>query len=166
MSFAEQLEVGHRYEKAVATWLLRRGWRLLATYDFTGSNGDKAPRLLALNPSQGLIVPDLLGAKDGKSLWFEVKFKTAATFTRMTQRMETGIARRLFVHYSDVSRQTGIPVWLIFCHQEQDEVVSAELNALATVAREQLRGPMGPMVFFPCSAFKRLAALSDVAHAA
>ena len=161
--FAQKLALGNQYERLVSDWLMTKGWRLLAAYEYSGE--DKAPRLMALD-GDSLIVPDLLAAKDGKALWFEVKFKTSSDFTRITKRQETGISARLADHYSRVETISGIPVWLIFCHLKQDEIIAARLADVLPLSRSSSSQIMGRMKFFPVSEFKRLAALSEIAHAA
>lgn len=124
---------GRRAELAVSLWLQRtRGWHVLPAYDYAGQGEKKAPRLEGL--PQSLVVPDLLGAKDGMTAWFEVKLKTHADYTYMTGRRETGIALRLWNHYLEVQALTGLRVWLVFVHEEEDEIRTGDLVTLSIAA--------------------------------
>ena len=48
---------GDAGELIVAEFLKRRGWYINATADFSGVNGDKAPKLTGMNA--GLVIPDI-----------------------------------------------------------------------------------------------------------
>jgi hypothetical protein len=121
---------GRRAELAVSRWLQQtRGWHVLPAYDYAGQGERKAPRLEGLPTS--LVVPDLLAARQGVSAWFEVKLKTHADYTYLTGRQETGIALRLWNHYLEVQALTGLRVWLVFVHEDEDEVRAGDLASLA-----------------------------------
>lgn len=165
-SFEEQLERGREIEKAVAKWLMNRGQRVLPVYDYSGLAEGKAPKFTAAIQSESLVLPDLLAAKAGKSTWFEVKFKERADFTKITNRLETGISRRLFEQYQRVEVESGCPVWLIFAHKREDELRGDALQRLAATARFYDGGRMGRggMVFFDYRALKFLARFSEVVN--
>jgi len=171
-SFEEKLAMGREYELLVAGWLKRRGFLILPVYDYSGLGENKSPKLQAANDADSLVVPDLLIAQAQKGTkWVEVKFKARADFTRKTQRMETGIALRLWRHYHEVKAATGLPVWLMFCHAEEDEIRGAEIADLASAVRvyDGRKMGRGGMAFFPVEALRRLARLSairgqDAAH--
>jgi hypothetical protein len=149
-------------EVAVAKWLMGRGWKILPAYDFSGAGDDKAPKLMA--DGESLVLPDLLGCRAGKSIWFEVKLKTSATLYRKTGTWETGISLRHFRHYQKVRDESGLPVWLVFAHQGENEVSAAPLEALESCLRVYSGNLMGRggMAFFPYAALRRLATLADV----
>ena len=164
-SFEDQLAFGREIERAVGAWLMGRGQRILPVYDYSGLAEGKAPKFTAAAQSESLVLPDLLGAKDGQITWFEVKFKDRADFTRKTARLETGINKRLWEHYQRVEAVTGSPVWLIFAHRQEDELRGDAIAALKETARVYHGGKMGHagMVFFDYRALKLLAKLSSVA---
>lgn len=164
-SFEEQLAFGHKIEKAVATWLMDRGLWILPVYDYSGLDSGKAPKFTAAVQSKSLVLPDLLGAKSGNSIWFEVKFKDRADWTRITGRFETGISKRLWEHYQKVEAESGLPVWLIFAHKQEDEIRAQSLAALRGKERIYEGNRMGRagMVFFDYRGLKRLGKLSQVA---
>ena len=164
-NFEDKLAFGREIEKAVGAWLMNRGQRILPVYDYSGLADGKAPRFTAAVQSESLVLPDLLGAKDGRSTWFEVKFKDRADFTHKTARLETGISKRLWDHYQKVEAESGSPVWLIFAHKQEDELRGDAIAALQETARVYDGDKMGPagMVFFDYRALKFLAKLSSVA---
>lgn len=164
-SFEEQLAFGREIEKAIGQWLMERGQRILPVYDYSGLAEGKAPKFTAAVQSDSLVLPDLLGIKNGKSTWFEVKFKDRADFTHNTARLETGISKRLWDHYQKVEKESGLPVWLIFAHKQEDELRGDAIAALKRTARIYDGGKMGHagMVFFDYRALKFLAKLSSVA---
>jgi len=165
VTFEEQLAFARRYEKGVALWLMARGWRILPTYDFSGSDGDKAPRLLAENDDKSLVLPDLLACKGGNSRWVEVKYKDAADWTRTTQRFETGISLRLWRHYLMAKEASGLNVWIVFVHQREGEMRGAEVAALAEMPPRIYEGKKmgrGGMAFFPWNGLRLMATLDEI----
>jgi len=100
--------VGRDGEQRVADWLKDFGWYVIPSYDYSGENGSKAPKLQGLR--NGYPVPDLDIAKSGARRWVEVKTKKTADWTRITRRLEHGIE-----HYDDylrVAQETGTEAWL------------------------------------------------------
>lgn len=70
---------------------------------------------------------------------------------RISNTLETGISRRLWDHYRRVEQTSGIPVYLIFVHEQEAEVRAASLKFLAPLARFYAGDRMGSagLVFFP-----------------
>lgn len=162
--FDEKLQWGAEAEVWVAAWLMRRGWRILPAYDYSGRDDDKAPRLVAVQAADSLIVPDLLSARDGKTRWVEVKRKSRADLYRKTGVLETGISRRLWAHYRRTQEVTGIEVWVVFVHDAEGEVRGQSIDELAALPpREYLGTKMGRdgMVFFPWERLVRLTAVEE-----
>ena len=144
---------GHNGERRVAQLLKERGWYVIPSYDYSGEDGDKAPKLDGLR--DGFPVPDLDIAKDGERRWVEVKTKAAASYTRVTGRLEHGIPKRHHWAYKRVQEITGCEVWLFIYEEQTGDVLCARLDDLDAVKREY-DGPKmsrGGMVFFPRDAF-------------
>src|SRR5690606_7501752 len=100
-------------------------------------------------------VPDLDIARGGIRRWAEVKTKAAATYTRLTGRLEHGIPKRHYRAYKRVQEITGCEVWLFIYEEDTGDVLCAKLDELEAVKREY-DGPKmsrGGMVFFPRDAF-------------
>lgn len=151
-NFHEKLAIGRQYELLAAQWLQEsRGARILPVYDYTGSDGEKAPRLRAIAPVASLVVPDLLVCADGKTSWVEVKYKTQATYHRNTRREETGIPLRLWCDYKRVQDASGLPVEIIFIHKKEGEIRGDFWDNLRPIRRIYAENNMsyGGMVFFP-----------------
>lgn len=149
----ETWQKGHNGERRVAQLLKERGWYVIPSYDYSGEDGDKAPKLEGLR--DGFPVPDLDIAKDGERRWAEVKTKTAASYTRVTGRLEHGIPKRHYWAYKRVQEITGSEVWLFIYEEQTGDVLCARLDDLDAVKREY-DGPKmsrGGMVFFPRDAF-------------
>jgi hypothetical protein len=165
--FEHKLALGRQAEKAVAAWLMGRGMRILPVYDYSGLDEGKAPKLTAAEEADSLVLPDLLSAKAGRSIWVEVKFKEHADFTYKTGRLETGISKRLWEHYQRVQAETGFPVWLVFAHLREDELRGAPISKLREKSRIYEGTKMGKngMVFFDYRALRILAKLSEIAPA-
>ena len=121
---------GRAAELAISRWLQQRGWRVLPAYDYAGQGERKAPKLEAIPATASLVVPDLVAVRAGNARWCEVKWKQRADFTRITGRLETGIAARLWEHYRNVRVVSGLEVHLLFVHADEDEVRGAELAYL------------------------------------
>ncbi len=162
--FTEALFAAREIEKLVGWWLMRAGYRLLPVYDYSGLGSDKAPKLSAIHQLDSLVTPDLLTAKDGRAAWLEVKHKQRADMHRNTHTIETGIDLRLWRQYEHVKRVTGLPVWLVFVHEAENEVRTGEIAKLDPIKRIY-DGPKmgrGGMVFFPYEQLVRLASLSSI----
>lgn len=148
---------GRNGERLVADLLRRKGWYVIPSYDYSGEDGDKAPKLEGLRDR--FPVPDLDVAKDGDRRWAEVKTKAAATYTRITGRYEHGIPKRHYDAYREVQRITGCEVWLFVYEEDTGEVLCGKLDELAKQRREYAGDKMsrGGMVFFPRDAFQLFA---------
>lgn len=153
---------GRTGERLVADLLRRAGWYVIPSYDYTGEEGDKAPRLSGLR--EGFVVPDLDAARRGTRIWVEVKTKAAATYHRVGRRYEHGIPRRHFLAYRQVQAITGCPVWLFVVEEATGVVLCARLDDLAGRCRVYTGAKMdrGGMVFFPRDAFAVFATVGAV----
>ena len=140
-------------ERLIASLLQREGWFVIPSYDYSGEDGDKAPRLEGLKA--GYVVPDLDVARNGVRRWAEVKTKASAVYTRITKRLEHGIPKRHYGCYLEVQRITGCKVTLFVYEENTGEILFGALDELAKVKREYTGGKMsyGGMVFFPRDAF-------------
>jgi len=155
----DKYQRGHSGEQMVAKLLQDRGWFVIPSYDYSGEDNDKAPRLQG--NLRAYVIPDLDIARGGRRIWAEVKTKACATYTRITQRFEHGIPMRHFRDYRAVQDITGCSVWLFVYEENTGEVLCGELDNLAAHKREYTGGKMsyGGMVFFPRDAFTLLAKL-------
>lgn len=145
---------GRSGERVVADWLQARGWWIVPSYDYSGEDDNKAPKLQGLD--EGLVIPDLDIARHGKRMWAEVKTKAAATFYRKLQRDEHGINRRLWCHYHRVQEITGTHVWVFVVEETTQMLLAESLDILDRDKREYDGGKMGRggMVFWPRSSFR------------
>lgn len=159
LSFDQALQHAREHERAVGAWMVSRGWAILPIYE--GIVGeDKGPRLLAATGS--LVVPDLLVSRGGFTCWVEVKWKARADFTRVTQRPETGIDGRLWLHYLEVQRITGIPVYLLFIQDAERVVVAGSVSELAPLARTSPRFGRHGGLFFGLDDLAHVCSLDDL----
>lgn len=140
-------------EQVVKNLLIQNGWLIIPSYAYTGPGDDKAPRMEGMNTYY--IIPDLDICRLGTRRWIEVKTKTEATFTSITQRLEHGIPLRHYYHYFEVQNATGCPVWLFVYELKTKAILYASLNALIYSVRKYEGGKMnrGGMAFFPRDAF-------------
>lgn len=145
---------GHNGERLVAELLRRRGWYVIPSYDYSGEDGNKSPKLEGLK--EGYPVPDLDVARSGARLWVEVKTKKTPTYTRITGRLEHGIPLRLYRSYKRVQEITGCEVWLFIYEEETGDVLCGKLDALDGVKRiyEGDKMDQSGMVFWPRDAFR------------
>jgi len=152
---SEEYQRGHTGERIVAAFLQRRGWYVIPSYNFSGEDGNIAPRLFGLRDS--FIVPDLDIAKGGLRIWVEVKTKSAATFTRLTGRLEHGIDKRHCDQYLKIQIITGDPVYLAIVELDTKALLLSSLTELMPSARINImhqRGQEKQMVYWPRSAFR------------
>lgn len=124
---------GRAAELRVAQWLKERGWFVIPSYDYSGADGDKAPRLQGLK--DGFAVPDLDVARNGCRRWVEVKSKGHANPRRDSywgrpNVPEHGIDYRNYLHYLEVKRQTGDEVWIAIYEEDAGILLGAEIDTL------------------------------------
>jgi len=115
--FDDRLRQGQLGESIIAQWLRNRGWNILPAYEKEIDNG-KGPRLFMAQSSEfaQLVVPDILGIRDGNFKWFEAKHKTRFSWYGRGGYFVTGIDRRHFDDYCRVAAATNLPVWVLFLH--------------------------------------------------
>lgn len=148
---------GRNGERLVAAVLMDRGWFVIPSYDFSGSEGDKAPKMR--RHGEGYVIPDLDTAKDGKRIWVEVKTKARPDPYRAAgNRLEHGITRRHWDDYQRIQKETGCPVYLVIYEECSQDVLTQSIDRLAASARYYDGTKMGRtgMVFFPRTTFRRL----------
>lgn len=148
-----EFQKGRTGEKRVASLYQSEGYYITPNYDYSGEEGDKAPRLQG--SSNAYVMPDLLVSKDGETFAVEVKTKTRANWTYFTSRLEHGFNRRLYWQYRTWQEVTGIPVFMAFWETETGDVLVARFDDLEKVRRDYDGPKMGRdgMVFFPRDAF-------------
>ena len=135
--------------------LHKRGWYVIPSYDFSGPNDDKAPKLQGLG--NGFVLPDLDISRNGKRKWAEVKTKDEATFTRITQKLEHGIPLRHFRDYKIVREITGCEVFLFVYEIRTGDILYASLDNPDFLATKRIykgnKMSLGGMIFWPREAF-------------
>lgn len=143
-------KLGDEGQRLVAELLRRKGYWVVPSYDFSGTDGDKAPKMIGPGPS--LVLPDLDVARDGMRMWVEVKTKrNGPTLHNNTNTWEHGFSRRHFDHYRQVQVITGNRVFVIFYEANTGRMVGHWLSRLAKLKRDSMSRRMGAMVFFPLS---------------
>jgi hypothetical protein len=166
-TFRESTEFlrGRTGERIVATWLQHRGWFVIPSYDYSGEDGEKAPKMHGQR--EAFVLPDLDVCKAGTRRWAEVKTKAAPTFTRITGRFEHGIPLRHYNEYQRVQRETGCHVYLFIVEEDTQIVIAESLDQLSkSVRRVDPRDPRPGltnsgwrmartgMAFFPRESFR------------
>lgn len=151
---SDKWKKGHTGELIIAKILQEGGWYVIPSYDYTGEDDNKAPRLQGIH--EQFVIPDLDIAKDGCRLWAEVKTKASASFTRITQRYEHGIPMRHYRHYLKVQEITGCDVWLYVYEEDTRTILRGSIDYLSQFKREYNGDKMsrGGMVFFPRDKFE------------
>lgn len=146
-----EFKKGDAGQREVARWFQRRGCHITPSYDYSGDNGDKAPKMQGFYTSY--VIPDLDISRDGKRKWIEVKTYERPTFTRMTGRNEHGICLRHWKHYREVERITGTKVILCINEKCSGELLFASLDRLSKDTRIGiLKGK--ETIFFPRNNFR------------
>lgn len=115
MSFKESLAQGRVAETYIAKWLMSRGASVMPAYEIEKSRF-AGPQLFTKDNS--FIAPDLLVFQTKGMLWVEAKHKSVFTWHRNSKQWTTGIDLHHYGQYMHVSKQTQIPVWLLFFHRE------------------------------------------------
>lgn len=158
----EEFRRGRRAERIVEFLLQSAGHFTIPSYDYAGDDRDKPPRLMGIR--KRYAVPDLDVCRTGHRWWAEVKYKDRADFTRVTQRHEHGINKRLHDDYVEVERNSGCPVVLVVFQDDTGEILAISLSKLAKVCRIYDGSKMGRggMVFWPKDGMKQIGRLVRV----
>lgn len=120
-SFKESLAVGAEGEKEVAIHLIDLGYSVLPLYQFEPQT---AP--MVLSKSDEHISPDLTLFIQGRCLFVEVKTKNQ--WVEYGGTRETGCNYRHYKHYKTLSEKTGVPLFLIFNHLENEPTGMFRVN--------------------------------------
>jgi hypothetical protein len=154
---SEEFKRGRNGEHIVASVLMRRGYFVVPSYDYSGEDNNKAPRMEGTGVF--LVIPDLDVCKHGERKWIEVKTKKKATLHRGTGVVEHGFSLRHYRHYQRVEAETGTPVGICIVEEDTGLILGARIRDLAAVERIYCGKNMGRdgMVFFPRSAFRPFA---------
>jgi hypothetical protein len=119
---------GAAREKLVAAWLQERGWHVIPSYDYAGSDGEKAPKLQGFR--EGHPVPDLDVARGGVRKWVEVKSKSYSPFWGKGQCHVHGIDLPLLQHYQTVEQITGTDCWIAIYEEDTGSLLCQSLSEL------------------------------------
>lgn len=118
-------------EMIVAAWLKFRGNGIIPSYDYTGTNGDKAPRLVF--QSGGLVIPDLDVCHNGNRAWFEVKTYHGPAENKRHNCLVHGVEKRLYDDYLKVEKETGSTVYIVILEYKSGELLIARLRKIETL---------------------------------
>lgn len=133
-----EFKFGNSGERLVANWLKNNDVYVIPSYDYSGDDGAKAPRLQGLVRSY--VIPDLDTAKSGVRRWVEVKTKSRPDLSRVTNTWDHGIEERLLLNYQTVQEITGTEAWVCIYEHEACKVLLAPVDYVLTeMAREPKR---------------------------
>lgn len=146
MTFDERREDAMLGEQLVERWLQSRGNGTVASYLYSGRDGAKAPRLMFR--ATGYVIPDLDVCREGMRWWCEVKTHHHAhpndKLTRERNKrlvaaklpvprepvLVHGIKARHRLHYLDVQRVTGAPIFVFVVEVGTGALLIARLDRL------------------------------------
>lgn len=125
----QEYELGRRCEIALSKSLKQRKWYVIPSYDYTGKDQAKAPRLEG--ELKGFVVPDLDVARAGRRFWVECKYKTKPNpWRKHNNRPYHGLDTRHVNHYLKVQKITGCRVRLCILEREGSAVLVNWLDVL------------------------------------
>lgn len=154
---------GRYAEHIVAGWLQSRGWHIIPSYDFSGEEGQKSPKLQGL--TSGYAIPDLDACRSGKRYFVEVKAKATAPFYRIKGIHTHGISSRLYEDYKKVEQITGSEVWLIIYEEDTGCLLGSRLKLLGKpIAYNGWKMGRDGMVFWPRENFKLITRFPGLAN--
>jgi hypothetical protein len=142
---------GDQGEQIVAHILRKSNYFVICLSDINEQGRGGAPGMR--NNQTFHTLPDLQVALQGKLGFCEVKWKTKADWTRITQQEEHGIDKVCWDHYCQVSKQTGTDVFLFIYERKSGAVLYNHINFLRKVIRYTSKMGRGGMCFFPRSSF-------------
>lgn len=145
---------GHRGELIIKQILQEKGYFIIPSYDYSGNENNKAPKLYGLDKEY--VMPDLDICKSGNRVWAEVKTKASANYTYLTKQYEHGIPLRHYEHYLKVQTITGSIVWLYIYEENTKIILRRKINEL--IPRFYTGNKMGNsgMAFFPRNKFEQV----------
>jgi hypothetical protein len=111
ISFKEKLAFGKEGEHEVGNYFLERNFTLLPLYQF---EDNIAPKLYTSNST--ITSPDLFVCGNGNVFWIEVKTKNR--WIKYNGITETGCNYNHFIEYQNIYKTTGIPVYIVFNHKD------------------------------------------------
>jgi hypothetical protein len=126
MSFDDNLAFGRKGERLVFSLLREQGYSIIPSFEFSGKNEDKAPKLYALN--EDLVLPDLDVCKGGDRFWVEVKTYTQPAFNRNRGCFVHAIQRNHYEQYLAVEKTTKCRVFIYVLEVKSGELRSVELS--------------------------------------
>jgi hypothetical protein len=112
-SFEQQLAFGKEGEHEIAKYFIEKEYATLTLYQF--NNLTEAPKIFT--SQKALISPDLFVANKERCFWVEVKTKNRWI---VFGEHETGCNQAHYNNYKHVRETTGIKLYLIFNHKEND----------------------------------------------
>lgn len=146
-------EFGDRGERLVFRALLADRWYLLNAAEAAAV--DTAPLLAGAETD--LILPDILGFRDGSAAWFEVKSKTDAAPHGKTGTWRHGFDKPNYEQYREISAVTDIPVYIIIYEKRRQKLLQGKLQDLPvvdeTTDEQASRDYDEHVVFFPRDSF-------------
>ena len=111
-NFEELLKFGQEGEKEVALLFINYGYSILPLYQF---DAIIAPKIII---EKEYISPDLTIFKEGKCVFLEVKRKNQWVVYK--DRTETGCDYRHYLEYLNLSKNTGIDLYMVFQHLDAE----------------------------------------------
>jgi hypothetical protein len=156
----ETFKRGRNGEQVVAGWMMDRGWHVIPSYDYSGEDGNKAPKMAGKHSAY--VLPDLDVAQNGKRLWAEVKTKAEPTLHRKTGTLEHGISLRHFREYKQIETITGCAVYLFVYEECSGDLLMKPLGeeSQGRAYDGKVMG-RGGMIFWPRASFKLVARVQE-----
>lgn len=120
---SDEYHTGTTVERKLEGWLQAHGYSVVRVRH----GGDVAPVLRIWD--RQVVLPDLQLIWEARlPVWLEVKAKTTCGFYEVMRERTTGIDERLVEEYRLIKRVTGYPVFVAFCHKDEDEVRVAHVT--------------------------------------
>lgn len=119
-----EYQTGITHELKLQRWLMQRGNLVARVRHGT----DLAPLLRGWDRAYPLPDLQVFMARHRRMVWVDCKAKTTAPLYRNFDFRTTGIDYSDYCEYQEVERETGFPVWVVFCHRDENEVRCADLQ--------------------------------------
>ena len=115
INFKELLKFGEEGEKAIAEYFIEHNKIVSPLYQY-GLN--TAPCAFAIDSK--IVLPDLLVFYYGNSNFVECKRKQR--WITYKYGLETGMDRRLYNNYMLLNKESNIPLYFVFIHEEKEPI--------------------------------------------
>ena len=154
MNFEEKLIFGREAEKEIELYFIKKGYHVIRSYDYTGEENNKSPKMFSLFKNH--VLPDLDISKEKKRVWVEVKHYTYAPLNKKLNKYVHGIKKRHYNDYLKIEEITGNIVFLFIKERQSNNILYEKLNKLKSYPCQCGNCDSNCLIYFDREDFKEI----------